>query len=74
MEETQTNKDFKPIVIKELFMDKNPRMARMIPGFVYGFLRRTLDLDYTNEILQKYGHTQGVKFSDAGIISIICLT
>jgi putative hemolysin len=67
MEDTQANRKFKPIVIKELFMDKNPRMAKMIPGFIYGMLRRALELDYTNEILQEHGHRQGVDFADTCI-------
>lgn len=42
-------------------------MARMIPGFVYGILRRALEMDYTNEILQIHGHKKNYEFAQACI-------
>lgn len=59
--------EFKTIVIKDLIKDKNPRAARLIPGFVYGILRRTLELDFTNEILQTHGHLKNEHFAHACI-------
>lgn len=67
MTEEKAKNEFKPIVIKELFMAKNPRLARLIPGFIYGMLRRALELDYTNEILQTHGHLRNKEFAHACI-------
>ena len=33
MDEATHKKNFKPINIRDLFMDKSPRIARWIPGF-----------------------------------------
>lgn len=35
MDEAAHKQDFKPIVIRDLFMGKNPRVGRWIPGFIY---------------------------------------
>jgi hypothetical protein len=40
MDEATHKKNFKPINIRDLFMDKNPRLARWIPGFIYRLLSR----------------------------------
>lgn len=48
-------------------MDKNPRMAKIIPGFIYRYLRRALVLDEINEILRLHGHKHGFEFADAAI-------
>jgi len=67
MTEERNNKDFKPIDIRELFMDKNPRLARIIPGFIYRYLHRALVLDEINEILRLHGHKKGFEFAHATI-------
>lgn len=67
MNEAEHKKNFKPLDIKTIFYEKNPSMARIIPGFVYRFLHRILQMDITNEILYNYGYLQGVEFSKATI-------
>lgn len=52
----------KPIDIKELFAGKNPQLAKIIPGFIYKYIKRILHLDEINKFLFKYGHLQGVEF------------
>ena len=67
MMEQTANTEFKPINIRELFKDKNPRMARLIPGFIYRYLHKALVLDEINEILRLHGHKKGFEFANACI-------
>ena len=67
MTEAEHKKNFKPLDIKEIFHDKNPSLARIIPGFVFRFLHRILRMDFTNEILYNFGYLKGVEFSKATI-------
>lgn len=55
----------KPVYIEQLFKSKNPGLARMIPGFIYSFLKRTIHQDDINEFITRYGNRQGLDFSDA---------
>jgi len=64
---TQKNEmnKFKEIDVKELFYDKNPKLARWLPGFVYRYLRRIIHQDFVNEIIRDYGHLKGYDFTVA---------
>jgi len=55
------------INIRQLFRDKNPRLARLIPGFIYRYLQRILHLDFVNYFLEKHGHKKGADFANASI-------
>ena len=75
MEQTQLSskealhkKNFKPINIRDLFMDKNPSLAKWIPGFVYRLLSRILRIDFMNyPILYEHGYKKNVDFARASI-------
>lgn len=67
MADENINKDFKPLRIKQLFKEKNPRAARLIPGFIYHYLHNALALDEINEILRKHGHKKGFEFASSSI-------
>ena len=60
-------KQFKPIKIKDLFMDKSPTPAPWIPGFVYRFLSRMLRIDFMNQFLYEHGLKKNVDFARASI-------
>ncbi len=61
-------RNFKPINIRDLFMDKNPSLARWIPGFVYRLLSRILRIDFMNyPILYEHGYKKNVDFARASI-------
>lgn len=62
-----TKKETQYINIKEVFHKKNPGLARMIPGFVYSYLKRIIHQDYINWFLEKHGHKTGINFARAGI-------
>lgn len=55
----------KIIDIREVFEKKNPRIAKLLPGFVYRYLHRILHIDFINEVLVKYGHLEGIEFVDS---------
>lgn len=55
----------KPIHIERLFESKNPRLARMIPTFVYSYLKKVLHQDEINDFISRYGDRKGLAFSDA---------
>ena len=60
MDESIHKKNFKSINIRDLFMDKNPSLARWIPGFVYRFLARILRIDFMNDLLTKVKNMDGI--------------
>lgn len=53
--------------VKKVFHEKNPRLAPLIPGFVYRFIKNLVHEDYINEFLRKHGHKQGLEFIEAVI-------
>lgn len=68
MDEATHKKNFKPINIRDLFIDKNPKLARWIPGFVYRQLSRMLRIDFMNDpILYNHGYKKDVDFARASI-------
>jgi 1-acyl-sn-glycerol-3-phosphate acyltransferase len=54
--------NYKPISIREVFADKSPRLAKLIPGFIYRFMKQILHLDYLNSFLEKNGEKKGISF------------
>ncbi len=67
MDEATHKKNFKPIVLRDLFMDKKPSVARWIPGFVFTLLSRILRIDFMNTILYHHGFKKNVDFANASI-------
>ncbi|MCD6355129.1 MAG: 1-acyl-sn-glycerol-3-phosphate acyltransferase [Prolixibacteraceae bacterium] len=55
---------FKPINIREIFAGKSPRLARIIPDFVFRYIHRVMQLDAINDFLLRNGHLQGIEFVD----------
>ena len=60
----------KPIYIEQLFKSKNPKLARMIPGFIYAYLKRVIHQDDINDFIARYGNRKGLDFSD-GILEYL---
>lgn len=61
MEEEKTG-SFKPINVKEVFAAKNPGLACVIPGFVYRYIHRVMELDFINNLIERHGHLLGIEF------------
>jgi len=51
--------------VKQIFFSKNPKLARLMPGFLMRYLKRIVHQDEINEILREYGHLRGAAFNDA---------
>ncbi len=52
----------KPIVVRGIFMEKNPKMAKAIPSFVYRFIEKVMHIREINEIISMYGDHPGIDF------------
>jgi len=48
-------------------MDKNPSLARWIPGFVYRFLSHILRIDFMNTILYHHGYKKDAEFARSSL-------
>ena len=53
----------KPINIKEMFLKKNPKLAKKLPGFVYRYINRIMHIDEINELLANHGNERGIEFA-----------
>jgi 1-acyl-sn-glycerol-3-phosphate acyltransferase len=66
MEEKQVSDRIK-IDIKEVFRDKNPALARIIPNFVIRYLKRVIHEDELNDFMSRYGHLHDIDLVKAGL-------
>jgi putative hemolysin len=62
---TENQEPVKPINIKEMFMNKNPKLAKKLPGFVYRYIHRVMHIDEINDILAKHGNERGIQFAQS---------
>ncbi len=53
---------YEPINLRKVIADKNPKMAKRIPGFIYHWLDKLLHIDEINDILSKTRHLSGAEF------------
>ena len=67
MTESSQGNQVQKIDIKKVFHDKSPTMAKLMPGFVYAYLRRILHLDWFNGFLDRYGHKDSLEFMQGAI-------
>jgi len=51
------------INIKEIFLKKNPKLAKKLPGFVYRYINRIMHIDEINELLANHGNESGIEFA-----------
>jgi putative hemolysin len=65
MTESTQDRPIQKINIRKVFRDKNPAMARMIPGFIYRYLERILHQDWINGFMDRHGHKGGIEFLEA---------
>lgn len=69
----ETNDRIKPVYIEQLFKSKNPRLAKMIPGFVYSFLKRVICQDTINDFIARFGDRKGLDFAN-GMLEFLEVT
>lgn len=53
--------------VREAFYSRNPRVARLIPGFVYWYIERIVHQNEMNEFLKVHGKKTGIDFINAVI-------
>jgi putative hemolysin len=57
----------KTIDIRKVFYDKNPSLARLLPGFVFRYLERIAHQREINAFLERHGNKFGLDFARAAI-------
>lgn len=57
----------KTIDIRKVFMEKNPAVAKILPRFVYSYLKKIVHQDDINDILLRHGDKLGIEFINAAI-------
>jgi 1-acyl-sn-glycerol-3-phosphate acyltransferase len=57
----------KLVNVRQVFHDKNPHLAALLPGFVYRYLERIAHQREINEFLAKHGNKYGLDFARAAI-------
>ncbi len=65
--EPEQKEPHKPINIREMFLKKNPKLAKKLPGFVYNYINKVMHIDEINDILDKHGNEQGVDFANKSV-------
>lgn len=59
----ENQEQLRPINIRELFLKKNPKLAKKLPGFVYRYITRIMHIDEINELFDKFGNNKGIEFA-----------
>lgn len=57
----------KIIDIRKVISEKNPRMAKLLPGFIIHYLKRVIHEDEVNKFLNEHGHRVGYDFLREGL-------
>jgi len=65
MEETGPRQEELRVNVREVFRSKNPRMAKILPGFAYRYIERIVHQDYINDFLRQHGEKRGLDFIHA---------
>jgi 1-acyl-sn-glycerol-3-phosphate acyltransferase len=60
--EQEATGSVKPINVREVFKAKNPRLARVIPGFIYRFINSVMEIEFINNLIKRHGHHLGIEF------------
>ncbi len=63
----KTEGKLKKVDIQEVFKSKNPKLARILPRFVFNYIRKILHEDFINYFLDKHGDKMGADFAKASI-------
>jgi 1-acyl-sn-glycerol-3-phosphate acyltransferase len=57
----------KMVNVRQVFRDKNPRLAAFLPGFVYSYLEKIVHQRDINDFLSRFGDKYGIDFARAAI-------
>ena len=59
-----TEKKILQVDVEEVVKQKSPRLFKKIPGFVFNFIKRTIQQDRINRFLKAYPDVRGVDFAE----------
>lgn len=62
MEEKTSQPEVLQVNVRKVFADKNPRMAKLIPGFIYRYMERITHQEFINGFLTRHGNESGLNF------------
>jgi len=65
MTEISKDQEIQKFDIKKVFFEKSPRVAGLMPGFIYAYLKRILHQDFINDYLERHGDKMGLDFMEA---------
>ena len=65
MTDISKDQEIQKFDIKKVFYEKSPRVAGLMPGFIYAYLKRILHQDFVNDYLERYGDKMGIDFMEA---------
>jgi len=51
--------------IRKVFRDKSPKLAKLLPGFIYRYIERIAHQDELNDLIRRHGHRFGIDFAKA---------
>ena len=58
-------KHTKLIDIEKVFSSKNPGLKKLIPGFLFRYLKRIIHQEEVNQFINSHSHLYGIDFADA---------
>jgi putative hemolysin len=67
MEDNNARPAEKRIDIESVIKEKNPYLAKVLPGFILRYLKRIIHQDEINDFLQKAGDKMGLDFVDEAL-------
>ena len=59
-----TEKKILQVDVEEVVKQKSPRLFKKIPGFVFNFIKRTIQQDRINRFLKAYPDVRGIDFAE----------
>jgi 1-acyl-sn-glycerol-3-phosphate acyltransferase len=65
MQEDSSHQEELRVDVRKVFYDKNPRIAKLLPGFIYRYVERIAHQDFINGLLSRHGGKRGVDFVHA---------
>jgi len=61
MEEVEKT-EVRAIDIKQVINSKSPKIAHLLPGFIYRYINRILHIEYINHVLKEFGNLHDLEF------------
>ncbi len=65
MKESEEVSVEKMVDVEKVFANKNPKLASLIPAFIFNYLKRIIHQDQINDFIERSRHLEGLPFVDA---------